>query len=253
MFKYAFVCSCYWLLLGTASIQAQEYDFERGEKKLSILVKKIELPRELFLKEVKSGLPNIINMSLKLEQGGIVRSDNTVELVITYDLWDEHFYVNYIQRGMISQAIYYNEDTLFNAITNIRFESVVSEKISNTKKSANLIFRTIFNPVNMEKVKRIQAWIKSSNGFDISTSDKISTNPTPKIGSITIKSKPKITNGNKPSINFVENSSGPRFKKLFDKILEENMSGDLIAAQWKSKVTTTNIPITSLINEQQKD
>ena len=221
-----------WMIVLSAIIApqlfAEELQVSIVDDRLNLVVKEILYPEKELLLELKNGLPNELEFFLTLSQSQNVFYQHSVRYKITYDLWDEHFIVHNSHKG--TQQTVKTDQALFNFLSRISISDLYNLPEAKKNSPFNISYRLFFNPVKSEKIKKIQQWMRTSKGYS-STSDS-----TVKPPSVYTRANQGITSGGQnPSFGGSLNSSGPRFQKLFDKILEEYMSDDAIAAQWKSK------------------
>ena len=224
-----------------------------ADKNLNVKVDNIHYPKELLMREMKSGLPNVLDMMIKLMGSDGLEFNVQQRYIITYDLWDEHYSVSVIEPNAKHSKIIKTDAELLLWLSSIQLNGLGIQQVLLNKDEFKLSFQTFFNPVKSDRIKRIQSWIRTSKGYDV---------PEDELNSNSIRSS-QVTNnqlnlvrennsilanntlGNKALV-----SSGPRFQKLFDKILEDHMSQDAVAAQWKSKRFVKTFTTEKLVREK---
>ena len=201
---------------------------------ISANILNINYNRNVMQEELKSGLPNELDVVLKMSSQNTVFHRYSLSFVITYDLWDEQYIVKRLDSKSSTRRVFSDENALFAYLENIEITGLY--KFSNLSGNSPflLTYRSFFNTVKSERIKRIRNWIRTSNGYKELESDDEQVTPIhsrPIAGSVAIQHGI----GAITKIQSPVTSSAPRFQKLFDKILEEHMSEESISAQWKSK------------------
>jgi hypothetical protein len=102
--------------------------------------------------------------------------------------------------------------------------------------------QVIVNPVKSERIKKIQNWLATSKGFTPNSE-------TTKHSTSLMRDTVNTIDGEKTPLASGVRSSGPRFKKLFDQILEQYMDSDEIPALWRSQVVTLKFTKEQLSDE----
>ena len=246
--------------IGSSTLFSAEMSIDFNNKNLSANIRNINLPVNLLLLELKSGLPNYVNLIVIVGNERESIYQYSLSLIVTYDLWDEHYMVNRFDPTGHKKVNIKGDQELLVYLANHQLRNFVDlSKITNTK-VLTLSYRILFNPVKAERIKKIKNWIRTSNGFDeLDEEDNDSGELNSSVlasrrSTNTNSNRPPITDANGNRLDFSGGtpsvSSGPRFQKLFDKILEQNMSGDSVAADWKSEVVSKTFSLTELINEK---
>ncbi len=213
-------------------------------------IERIHYPQKLLATELKSGLPNVIDIIILVNHNQKLIRQRSQSIMITYDLWDEHYQLTHISPRGTEKLIKKNESALFSYISSISDSTQISSRYFQHQQQLELSFQVIFNPIEGERVEKIKDWIRTSNGYDKTDNSKLlSTHHGKPIGNNLTPNAIPVGADGLATIS----SSGPRFKKLFDKILDEYVTDDSIAAQWKSKVITQVIDFPSTDNENKKD
>jgi hypothetical protein len=204
-----------------------------NDGRLSVTVGDINYPKATLDKALKSGLPNNIGLWLTL-----TRDDKEVYVVhlnyrITYDLWDEVYQVQTNSTtGVESSQMVPSQTQLLSQLSSIALGNVVPGAMLRPQGQYRLKAQVIVNPVQVERIKKIQAWIASSKGFDKPSANQLGTTGLGQ-GLQSRAEQSIATTG--------VSSAGPRFQKLFDQILEQYMSNEKMPALWHRKAVTADV------------
>jgi hypothetical protein len=205
--------------------------------KLNLSVSDIAYPSQFIDKELDSGLPNTISLIVSLQQGAKKPLALSFHYQIVYDLWDERYIVKQLNsNGVFATHRFKTKPSLLTYLGHLKIAPLADETQFNLAQPVLLSSQVIVNPVKTERIKKVQAWIASSNGFS-HKNDKTTAN-TAYMG----------INGNQTiTVNSIQTavvrSSGPRFQKLFDQILAQYLSTDEIPALWRSKMTKISVQL----------
>lgn len=252
-----------WVFLLAWASMAQSVSVELDEEKLQISTSNINYPPDILNIELKSGLPNTIELLIILSQEGSPLIQKIKHFSVIYDLWDEFYLIHELGTDTSTDMRVDSDKALKKVLSSLDIVIPYDPKLFDPQIPITVSAQIFFNPVQSQRVKKIQNWIRSSKGFDkFSNEDELksdSSSPsntsssannsagrasqqTLGINTAVISLSPLSTAGSNPS-------SGPRFKKLFDKILEQHLSEDSIAAQWRSAPHTTKFAIKDIQNE----
>ncbi|MCJ8268921.1 MAG: hypothetical protein MJK04_05900, partial [Psychrosphaera sp.] len=176
-------------------------------------------------KELDSGLPNTISLILSLSENNQPRHALTVNIQVLYDLWDEVYIVKQLSSdGVFNKRVFKTKIALVTWLGKMEQRVIAVDQLKpNARHQINA--RVIVNPVKTERIKKIQAWIASSNGFTHRENRQRSNSSY--VGSRSSRASGVSSSG--------VAASGPRFQKLFDQILEQYMNTEQIPALWRSK------------------
>jgi len=230
---------------------------------LHISVDNINYPRNIIEQDINSGLPNNINLIISLTKNGQQRFFALVNYQITYDLWDEIYNVKISNDIYKKNITFENRDLLVKFISHLNFISEDILKKMGTTDIYQLKALVLVNPVKTERIKKIRAWIATSQGYTYEhNSDEqvliAAARPAPvtssvkvpvisreqvegKIGTIALQRRVAIADSA---------LARPRFQKLFDRILDQYMNPDEMPALWRSEQVSVDITQKSLINEK---
>jgi len=222
---------------------------------LHISVDNIKYPKNIIEQDINSGLPNNISLIISLTKNGKQHFFTSVNYQITYDLWDEIYNVDISHANRIQKISFENSALLVEFITHLIFISEDILKEINTTEEYQLKAMVLVNPVKTERIKKIRAWIATSQGYTYeSDSDEknivVTSNKSPLMssGQVTANEGKRVL---KRKITLADASLGrPRFQKLFDQILDQYMDPDEIPALWRSEQVNLDITKQSLINEK---
>ncbi|MCJ8271472.1 MAG: DUF4390 domain-containing protein [Psychrosphaera sp.] len=204
-----------------------------SDGRLSVTVGDINYPKTALDKALKSGLPNNIGLWLTL-----TRDDKEVHVAhlnhqITYDLWDEVYQVQTTSTtGVQSSQMVSSQTQLLSQLSSIALGNVVPVAVLQPRGQYRLKAQVIVNPVQVERIKKIQAWIASSQGYDKPSAHQLGASGLGQ-GLQTRAEHSVATTG--------VSSAGPRFQKLFDQILAQYMSSEKMPALWHSKAVTAEL------------
>jgi hypothetical protein len=236
---------------------AQSVSVKLDVDKLKISASNINYPQDILNIELKSGLPNTIDLLIILSQDGTPVVQKIKRFSVTYDLWDEFYLIQELGKDKRNDIHVDNDKALKNALSSFDIIMPYSPELFNSKVPIVVTAQIFFNPVHSQKIKKIQNWIRTSKGFNRVEDDSDSP-PQPNQRAFTksslgrtnqraIISETEIGSLNQP--NAASISSGPRFEKLFDKILEQHLSESSIAAQWRSTPKIATFSIKDIQNE----
>ncbi|NQZ12603.1 MAG: hypothetical protein HRT35_36085 [Algicola sp.] len=218
-----------WPLLLGAFVMLQAQAIELSSKnlngQLSVTLSEIDYPAQFIDKELDSGLPNTINLLISLNENKQPLHTLTVNIQVLYDLWDEVYIVKQLSSdGVFNKKIFKTKKALVTWLGKIEQRIIAVDKLKpNAAHQINA--QVIVNPVKTERIKKIQAWIASSNGFTHRENRQRSNSSY--VGSRSNRASGVSSSG--------VAASGPRFQKLFDQILEQYMNTEQIPALWRSK------------------
>ncbi len=227
-----------WPILLGAFVMLQAQAIEVSSKtlngQLSVTLSEIDYPAQFINKELDSGLPNTISLILSLTKNNQPLHALTVNIQVLYDLWDEVYIVKQLTTdGQFNKRVFKTKAALVSWLDKIEQRLIAVDKLKSNH-SHQINARVIVNPVKTERIKKIQAWIASSNGFTHRENR-------PHSNSSYVGSRSSRVGG--VSTTGVA-ASGPRFQKLFDQILEQYMNTDEIPALWRSKQVVINVDLT---------
>jgi len=256
-FLISCVCLIAWPLSATGvSVSLQV-------NKLKISSSNIDYPEKILNRELKSGLPNTIDLLIILSQNGTRMTQKIKRFSVVYDLWDE-FYIFQELGSDNGPDVRVNSDmALKNVLSSLDIVVPYHPNSFDPEIPIVVTAQIFFNPVQSQRIKKIQNWIRTSKGFDdidneaelnSHSASQLNSNPSTinsvgRTGQQSIGADTAI--GSLSQVSAARPSSGPRFKKLFDKILEQHLSEDSIAAQWKSAPQIATFSIKDIHNESQ--
>lgn len=224
------------ILLGAfVMLQAQAIEVSSAtlNGQLSVTLSKIDYPAQFINKELDSGLPNTISLILSLHKNNQQLHALTVNIQVLYDLWDEVYIVKQLSTdGVFNKRVFKTKKALVNWLGKIEQRLIAVDQLKSNH-SHQINVRVIVNPVKTERIKKIQAWIASSNGF--THRENKPQNNTSYVGSRSSRVGGVSATG--------VAASGPRFQKLFDQILEQYMNTEEIPALWRSKQVVIDVDL----------
>ena len=248
----------HWFIILSGAIpafltQGIEISANISDGQLRAKVSDINYPTSLLEKELTSGLPNDISLLISLYQQDNKRFSASVNYQITYDLWDEIYTVHITgSNGLNTTIAVESKDKIIAYINEIVLP--VGFEINNINTDASVQFKAqvLVNPVKTERIKKIKAWIATSQGYTPDLEQDTVKLAVVPLNSASGNSLPLVNPSNKPRITSADNvnSARPRFQKLFDQILEQYMISDEVPALWRSDVAIINVNSTKVSNEQ---
>ena len=238
----------YLSLLTWPMVKAAELSVSVSEPSLTLAVNNIEYPKDLLEKELKSGLPNDINLIVSIEQQGKPIYGTTVNYKITYDLWDEIYQVRIqgAEHVLTECRVAQNDITEF--MTSFTITSKEAFQLLGLEQSYLAQVRILVNPVKTERINKIKTWIANSQGHTV---DSEANNNSLLVANTTPVSQHQSSQSavNRPTFTPTVGSARPRFQKLFDQILEQYIREDEIPALWSSEVLTAEFSLDPLTND----
>lgn len=153
-------------------------------------------------KNLASGLTNRILIRASLARGPQIVQQRTVEIVIRYDLWDEHFTMNVALDGVAADArTIPNVDQMQMALRKLRLPHLFATHGAAAMQTHTITTEILLNPVDRERMEMIRKWVAENS---IAPAD---------IGGPT--------------------SGGDLGVTLFNRIFEQYAKGADLAAAWK--------------------
>lgn len=206
---------------------------------LSVTVAQLQYPKAKLGKALKSGLPNNISLWLSLTHNGKQIQAVHLNHQITFDLWDEVYLLqSRSSTGVQSSHSVKSLEQLLQMLSSMTIDNIMPERAIATSNGYQLKAQVIVNPVQIERIKKIQAWIASSNGYSKPAGNLTQRAAT--ISNVTANVAAKVDVG---ASSAGVTSSGPRFQKLFDKILEQYAQSDEIPALWHSQPIIADVKL----------
>lgn len=228
-------------LIFSSQLSATEIRVMLLNNKISVGFDNISYPVKLFSQELKNGLPNVLDILVKIENQDRVLQQEIQSYVITYDLWDENYTLLRISAEEQKKLVLKNEKALMLYLSKMSTPDILDIDGYMRRESLTLSFQMFFNPIKEQRIEKIKSWIKTS----YVNSNQV--NVAKGVNNISINNLDVGQRVGTSSVAIISN--GPRFQKLFDKILEEYAKEDSVAAEWKSKPVTEIFTIESLLRE----
>jgi hypothetical protein len=204
------------IMLWAMNLLAVEAQLSVKHKSNLLTVSNINLPIDMLLSDLDSGLPNTISVIIRVTKNNTVLEKRMINTEITYDLWDEVYNVNTANSFGLIRKKYKLKS---NVIESLKYAALSDMKLLDLKgmtiRNFDVSIQTIYNPIEQAKIKKIQDWIMSSNGYSESGSFEVS-----------------LKKGDALKVN----AKGLRFQRLFEKLVENYVQEEDFTAQWKSKV-----------------
>ncbi|PCK07393.1 MAG: hypothetical protein COA42_14555 [Alteromonadaceae bacterium] len=223
---------------------AWEMNLEQEGGQAYLQLDDLPYPLTELEKQLDSGLPNDIEISVHISNNSKRLLVYRLSYSVIYDLWEEHYTLVTNQAPSFGGSpraateVFKGKKALVNHLKQCRID--IPKDVDNLIASGGYTFESqvFVNPIKSKRVKKIQKWVENSfnkNRVRIDSSIRINT--------AAINSGPGSTTGLSKSIDTVSSRSrGPRFKKLFDQILDQYATSDVPAAQWRSEVMRMKVP-----------
>lgn len=199
-----------------------------SDGKVSATLSDIDYPTTVLVKALNSGLPNNINVLVIVSDNDKALYLHSVNHQITYDLWDEVYQVTTVHsNGQSKRDAVASLPVLLQQLSRITIDNITNNAVLASQLHYQLSAQVVINPVHVDQIEKIQAWLSNQSNQVLSQPTTGHSNSAAGSGNLTIST--------------IGVSSGPRFKKLFDKILEQQRQSNQTPALWRSKKVTTAI------------
>lgn len=226
------------LIVLTLSVSAGNWGTEVipviSDKGVIIQIKNAPLPMDLLSHEIDSGLPNNIVYLLSFFSGDQALGVKTVKYMVIHDLWDENYRLEKNLGDKTVRQVYKEKGKLLKKLSGIEIKGFDAALLGN---EYILRIQTVFNPIKIDRVKEVKDW------FDGRSMEAIQRNK------LAEASSGPQTFGTKGA-DVTQISRGPRFKKLFNKILEQYAENSESVGQWRSKLVTVNFKLPEITDEE---
>lgn len=241
----------------SAFVSGFEAQAHNDSQFLHIYLNNIQYPDTLWEKELTSGLPNTVDFISRIYRDDSELATRVKRFNITFDLWDEEFTVTELApNGNLADQ--WQVKNLDDVLIDLKWKRVISVSSFNLPPTT-VQLQIALNPIQEERIQKIKEWTATSKGYTVDNGlTEAQSRNFSASGSI-----PQPTNSTAPSGNSVGNvnatsgagqanttsiGSGPRFKKLFDKILDQTIQSNGLVAQWQSD--TELITIETIVNKE---
>ncbi len=205
----------------------------------SISISDIQFPEEILNKELESGLPNDFLFVLSVIQGDRPIAVETVNYRVIYDLWDEDYRLIMEPGSKSVQKIYQEKQDLILELSRLKMKEIDIQLFTVNTMDCTLNIQTIFNPVKEDRIKKIQMWVDNERGSRQGA------------GTLHAASADGVRGAGKSnSISRGQASRGPRFRKLFDSILEQYTQDSDTVGQWRSEVISIKFQLSETVSEE---
>ena len=154
------------LLMQTISANATNIEKRRSNQGQYLSIVDMPLPEQLLNKELTSGLPNNISVIVKLYHKQKLVAQSRVNSKVIYDLWDEVFIVETFNPPSLTVNRYSNKAHLMANLREFNLTNVINNnELKIPAKELTTTVQVIYNPVDKERIKRVQQWIRDNNGY----------------------------------------------------------------------------------------
>ncbi|MBF0360618.1 MAG: hypothetical protein HQK49_06385 [Oligoflexia bacterium] len=198
---------------------------------VAVALKDVEYDQGMVDKKLDSAIPIVILGEAQLMVGNLAIKTIKFKLSMIYDLWDEDYRFELMVDGKVveNERIKKREDALF------KFKNFNVTKIAAiTDLVAGKKYQIIIT-LKQNLVKR----------DDISKLKKVVLDNTASVTNST-----EVTGGSRPGDKKVVSTStrnGPRFKKIFNKILDQYLNDKDEISQWEKSFTTLEFGASELV------
>lgn len=251
------------LLIIAMQTQGLEMQASIINNSLSLTIRDIDYPSRLLQQELTSGLPNKIDVLVEVKNGENSLLGFVKNYTIIYDLWDEQFNVTE-SSGHLDSFKLSSTKTINDMLSTLVINDILSLDRLDSSRKYLISAQVAFNPVREERIQKIKEWTATSKGFTVdpdtvesqskllaangnSASDR--SNAIITGGAIGPGESPTSAIGSNTGV-VTEPSSGPRFQKLFDRILDQYLDSEDVVAQWRSKKIEKTFTVDELNAEQ---
>ncbi len=215
---------CVLCLIGSAITQAAELTPLINGDWIGMRLQGLSLPASLD-KDLKSGLTNRILIRATLMADSQVLGRKSVEVDVTYDLWDENFRlaVN-VEHDVVHSEVIATIGAAIAAVKSPTLPDLFLVSDSNPETKYVLKGEILLNPIEREKLDKLRKWVAENNSSATTTGPVL----------------PDLTGVPAPLPGTAPSDS------LFNRIFEQYARGDDIAASWQmtlvSKAFTVPVP-----------
>lgn len=158
-------------------------------------------------KDLRSGLTNKLLLRVTLHEGSRTLVTSNVQVDLQYDLWDERFHTELAVNGtLLSAPELRTVDDAIAWLNDLRLPRLF--KMSPAETMLTLQARVLLNPIERERLDRIREWVKDNSSY------------VPLEGA---------ARGTSPETGA---------NAIFNRIFEQYVAGEGLAAQWRQEVTS---------------
>ena len=201
-----------WLLLIGTTVQAAELTHFIAERRIGARVQALAFPESLR-KDLRSGLTNRLLVRASLLQGDQSRGTAIVEIALKYDLWDERFKTELSINGVAASApTLRTVEEAVAWLSDLRLPDLLD--VPAIAGTFTLRAEALLNPIERERLERIREWVKENSNY------------VPLDGGVPGRTTESGSNA------------------IFNRIFEQYVAGDDVAAQWRREVVSAPFSVT---------
>ena len=191
-------------------------------QRLGVVIKAVKLPATLP-KDLLSGLTNRLLMRVALVSQSQVLGQETAELDIKYDLWDEDFRLTLTVGDTVVVAKTCSSVQEVEAfVDDMRLPNLFARSEVPVGVRATLRVEMLLNPIEQERMAAIRRWVAENSTYTSADTEVFGSGK--RVGS-------------------------SRSNAIFDKIFEQYSGGAETAATWKETVSSKPFKIAEVANE----
>ncbi len=154
--------ACILVLIGTEALGADMSPFLQ-EQWLGVTVVNAGFPDSLR-KDLTSGLTNRVLVRIALSSDGTALKQQSAEVTIRYDLWEERFAATTIVGGAVAEAkTYPTLDAVIAFLGRLRLPRLFSSKELNQNARYVIRAELLLNPIDRERMDQISKWVRENS------------------------------------------------------------------------------------------
>jgi hypothetical protein len=200
------LCALCLLLIG-ALAQAADLTHFAQDGRIGARLRALGYPESLR-KDLRSGLTNRLLVKISLQEGGRALETANAQIALQYDLWDERFHVELSVNGVALDGPQLRDvEAALAWLSDLRLPGLFKEPA--TASTLTLKAQVLLNPIERERMERIREWVQENSSYV--PLEGAARGPSPEQGS----------------------------NALFNRIFEQYVAGEQVAAQWKQEVTSS--------------
>jgi hypothetical protein len=158
-------------------------------------------------KELRSGLTNKLLLRVTLHDGSRAPTTSNVQIDLQYDLWDERFHTELLVNGtLLSTPELRTVDDAISWLRDLRLPRLFRSPAGEA--TYTLQAQVLLNPIERERMERIREWVKDNSNY------------------VPLEGAARGT------------SAETGANAIFNRIFEQYLTGEDLAAQWRQEVTS---------------
>lgn len=217
------ICAGLLLLLASMNTRGTELSPLLHGEQLGVLVTAPGYPPNLP-KDLASGLTNTLLVRVSLLADQHVVQQNTAEVAIRYDLWEEHFRITTTVAGkVIARNIHGSLEEVTAALARLPLPGLFRTKQLAASNRLAIRVDILLNPLDRERMEKIRKWVTENNRYT-------------------------------PSASAGGNVIGPgtaTFNNVFNRIFDQYTAGASVVAAWTESVDSAPFRLQDLADERE--